>query len=73
MVIAIMPAPTTHSARYDAYVVNGAGHIIGVEPIISASEQDALSGARQRLLMHAKCLCIELWDEQRCIAVVERD
>lgn len=69
----MMSAPATLSARYDAYVINGAGHIIGVEPIMSASEQDALSEARQRLLRHAKCLCIELWNEQRCIAVVERD
>ena len=68
-----MPAPAPHSAQYDAYLVNGAGHIISVEPIVSSSENDALKSAHQRLLTNAKCLCIELWDEQRCIAVIERD
>ena len=69
----LMPAPGPYSAQYDAYFVNGAGHIIGVEPIVSSSEYDALKSAHQRLLTHAKCLCIELWNEQRCIAVIERD
>jgi hypothetical protein len=72
-VIVTMPAPARHSAQYDAYLVNGAGHIIGVESIMSSSKHDALNSARQRLQTHAKCLCIELWDEQHCVAVVERD
>jgi hypothetical protein len=69
----MMPAPATHSARYDAYLVNGAGHVIGVEPIMSSTKHEALNSARQRLRTLATCLRIELWDEQRCIAVVERD
>jgi hypothetical protein len=69
---AIVPAPATHPARYDVYLVNGAGHIIGVESIMSSSKHAALNNAHQRLQAHAKCLCIELWDEQHCIAVVER-
>jgi hypothetical protein len=69
-VIAMMHAPENRSTQYDAYFINGAGYIVGVASIASADRQEALYAARH-LVTRPKCLCIELWHQDRCIAVVD--
>jgi len=67
-----MHAPETRSSQYDAYFINGAGYVVGVASIASADKQEALHTAR-RLLARPKCLCLELWHQDRCIAIVDPD
>ena len=55
--------------RYRAYVLDGFDHIRTVEIITADDEMRAVEQAR----LLAKEHCIEVWDEARRIARIERD
>jgi hypothetical protein len=57
---------------YSAYLVNHAGHIVGVVSIGSRTDEEALIAGR-RFLVGTKFPCMEIWNPTHCVAIVDRE